>query len=143
MKGDDRMLKELEEPGCTAEVRARFLTHPLLEGYWNSEKVAIFRLHKKLHCQLRRDVGVKETVQVWESGACLAWRRDKMRLDGQRQLEEIERHKFLVSQQLGYDIGWEQAAMDWIERHASDWRQWWENQSEACPSRDPDLDFDR
>ena len=46
---------------------------------------------------------------------------------------EIERHKYFLSQKFGQDIGWEAAAKDWVEHHAREWRDWWEQQPEACP----------
>lgn len=37
--------------------------------------------------------------------------------------EEILRHKWLESERLGYDIGFERALLDWIRRHRDDWRR--------------------
>jgi hypothetical protein len=36
--------------------------------------------------------------------------------------EEILRHKWLESERLGYDIGFERALLDWIRRHRESWR---------------------
>ncbi len=36
--------------------------------------------------------------------------------------EEILRHKWLESERLGYDIGFERALLDWIRKYRSDWR---------------------
>lgn len=36
--------------------------------------------------------------------------------------EEILRHKWLESERLGYDIGFERALLDWIRRHREKWR---------------------
>ena len=104
-----------------------------LASYWPTERLAIFEFRLAAGTKLQRVITVKEAVNLWEDGACTRWRREKMHLDGQRQLEEIERHKFLVSQGAGYDVGWEKAAKDWIERHAASWRMWWENQPDAHP----------
>ena len=35
---------------------------------------------------------------------------------------EIERHKYYLSEQMGYDVGWEYAEHDWEEKHARAWR---------------------
>jgi len=35
--------------------------------------------------------------------------------------EEILRHKWLESERLGHDIGFERALMDWIRYHRKDW----------------------
>jgi hypothetical protein len=36
--------------------------------------------------------------------------------------EEILRHKWLESEKLGYDIGFERALLDWIRKHRDKWR---------------------
>ena len=36
--------------------------------------------------------------------------------------EEILRHKWIESEKLGHDIGFEKALLDWIVRHRSTWR---------------------
>jgi len=36
--------------------------------------------------------------------------------------EEILRHKWLESDRLGYDIGFERALLDWIRKHRESWR---------------------
>jgi len=37
--------------------------------------------------------------------------------------EEILRHKWLESERLGYDIGFERALLDWIRKHRDSWRE--------------------
>src|SRR5208283_5383455 len=36
--------------------------------------------------------------------------------------EEILRHKWLESERLGYDIGFDRAMTDWIRKHRESWR---------------------
>lgn len=36
--------------------------------------------------------------------------------------EEILRHKWIESEKLGHDIGFEKALLDWIVKHRSTWR---------------------
>jgi len=36
--------------------------------------------------------------------------------------EEILKHKWLESERLGYDIGFEHALLDWIRKHRETWR---------------------
>jgi len=36
--------------------------------------------------------------------------------------EEILKHKWIESERLGYDIGFERALLDWIRRHRDSWR---------------------
>ncbi len=41
----------------------------------------------------------------------------------QAEREEILRHKWIESEKLGYDIGFERALTDWILKHRSKWRE--------------------
>ena len=36
--------------------------------------------------------------------------------------EEILRHKWLESEKVGYDLGFERALIDWIRKHRDKWR---------------------
>ena len=36
--------------------------------------------------------------------------------------DEILKHKWLESERLGYDIGFERALLDWIRKHRDGWR---------------------
>ena len=36
--------------------------------------------------------------------------------------EEILKHKWLESERLGYEIGFERALLDWIRKHREGWR---------------------
>jgi hypothetical protein len=39
------------------------------------------------------------------------------------ELREIERHKYLLSETHGYDVGLDFAINDWLENHADKWRR--------------------
>ena len=41
----------------------------------------------------------------------------------QAERQEILRHKWLESEKLGYDIGFERALTDWIVNHRAEWRR--------------------
>lgn len=41
----------------------------------------------------------------------------------QAEREEIMKHKWIESEKLGYDIGFEHALTDWIMKHRSKWRR--------------------
>ncbi len=36
--------------------------------------------------------------------------------------EEILRHKWIESEKVGHDIGFERALLDWVMRHRTSWR---------------------
>ncbi len=46
--------------------------------------------------------------------------REKL-LQDKEVIEEINRHKWLQSELVGYDIGFDAAANDWFEHYASAW----------------------
>ncbi|MDF9826652.1 hypothetical protein M2103_002282 [Ereboglobus sp. PH5-5] len=46
--------------------------------------------------------------------------------------EEILRHKWLESERLGYDIGFERALLDWIRKHREGWRTARRAQTPPC-----------
>lgn len=48
--------------------------------------------------------------------------------------EEILRHKWLESERLGYDIGFERALLDWIRKHRDGWRKSRRQQLAGDPS---------
>jgi len=39
------------------------------------------------------------------------------------QQEEIKRYKWIESEKLGKDIGWEQARQEWLAKHFPAWKQ--------------------
>lgn len=41
----------------------------------------------------------------------------------QAEREEILKHKWIESEKVGYDIGFERALTDWIMKHRSKWRK--------------------
>ncbi|MFM2081590.1 MAG: hypothetical protein RL380_281 [Verrucomicrobiota bacterium] len=41
----------------------------------------------------------------------------------QAEREEILRHKWIESEKVGHDIGFERALTDWIVKHRSKWRK--------------------
>jgi hypothetical protein len=45
----------------------------------------------------------------------------KKLLRNKKVIEEIIRHKWLESEIVGYDIGFEAAAEDWLKKHAVAW----------------------
>ncbi len=44
-------------------------------------------------------------------------------LNDQRVKTEVERHKWLESEKVGYDIGYEKAAQDWLNRYGRNWQE--------------------
>jgi hypothetical protein len=46
--------------------------------------------------------------------------REKL-LQTKEVVEEINRHKWLQSEMVGYDVGFDKAADDWFEKYATAW----------------------
>lgn len=44
------------------------------------------------------------------------------------QLEEVRRHKWIQSEKQNRDIGFEEALVDWMKHHRTDWRAKWVNE---------------
>ncbi len=51
--------------------------------------------------------------------------------------EEILKHKWLESERLGYDVGFERALLDWIRKHRECWRAARRQQSGASGTASP------
>jgi hypothetical protein len=51
--------------------------------------------------------------------------------------EEILKHKWIESERLGYDIGFERALLDWIRKHRDSWRAARRAQLASGPSTVP------
>ena len=49
----------------------------------------------------------------------------------QAEREEILKHKWIESEKMGHDIGFERALTDWIMKHRSKWRKSRQHASEA------------
>ncbi len=49
--------------------------------------------------------------------------------------EEILRHKWIESERLGHDIGFERALLDWIRKHREGWRA--ARRSQQAPGTPP------
>lgn len=45
--------------------------------------------------------------------------------------EEILRHKWLLSERAGCDVGFDTAAYDWISHHRAAWRDGWRKHNRA------------
>jgi len=42
----------------------------------------------------------------------------------QDEKDEMERHKWIKSEKIGYDVG-QDAIIEWINKHAASYRTWW------------------
>ncbi len=42
-----------------------------------------------------------------------------------QEIKEIRKHRFYIKKRLGYDIGLEAAAKDWVDKYAASFRSNW------------------
>ena len=55
----------------------------------------------------------------------------------EEEMQEIEVHRYYLSEKVGYDVGTHFAACDWIKNYARQWRDWKKEQykkSKSCHS---------
>ena len=69
------------------------------------------------------DVGMEFAVADWLRNHSIEWRKRRSREDNHLQIQEIEKHKWIESKKAGRDLG-DQAALDWVIKHAESWRRW-------------------
>lgn len=49
--------------------------------------------------------------------------------------EEIMRHKWLLSERAGHDVGYARALYDWIAHHRAGWRKSWRQRNRGISGR--------
>ena len=72
-------------------------------------------------------VSFEEAREDWLRNRADAWRQARMRMMMEMQRAEMNRHKWILSEQEGRDVG-RDAIFDWINNHAADWRDWFEEE---------------
>ncbi len=87
------------------------------------ERLAIETHKYFLSCEAGRDVGMAYAIAHWLVHYAAKWRHEQLRKELTEQWKEIEKHKWIESEKAGVDLG-DTAAMDWIKRHAAEWRRW-------------------
>lgn len=70
-----------------------------------------------------RDVGMAYAIAHWLVYHSARWRHEQLKKELKEQWQEIEKHKWIESEKAGKDLG-DTAAMDWIRKHAEEWRKW-------------------
>ena len=71
----------------------------------------------------KKDVGMEYAAQDFFINHAAEWRKKKMEEDLKAQKEEILKHKWYLSEKLGYDVGSTTAALDWVKcGYAEQWR---------------------
>ncbi len=72
-------------------------------------------------------VGLAEAAADWSAHHAEQWRVERQAHCLQLQCAEINRHKWIRSEQERRDVGHE-AVLEWIQKYAATWRQWYEEE---------------
>ena len=67
--------------------------------------------------------GMEYAIAHWLVHHSAKWRHEQLKKELKEQWKEIEKHKWIESEKAGKDLG-DTAAMDWIKKHAEEWRKW-------------------
>lgn len=79
--------------------------------------------------QAGHDVGIEKSVEDWLLYYSTGWRKERLEKDLADQTKEIMKHKWIESEKAGTDLG-DLAALDWVRKHAAEWRRWREKSSQ-------------
>jgi hypothetical protein len=74
------------------------------------------------------DVGIVTTVEDWLLHYSANWRKERLQRELADQAKEIMKHKWIESEKAGTDLG-NSAVLDWVQKHAGEWRRWRERSS--------------
>ena len=73
------------------------------------------------------DVGFEAAARDWEAHHAARWRRERQAAMLSMQRDEIHRHLWIESEKAQRDLG-TQAKLDWIGKHAAQWREWYDRE---------------
>lgn len=94
-----------------------------------AEQYQVTRHQHRLAEERGCDVSWEDARESWLEHLAPEWRQQRMShmLDMQR--EEIARYRWIRSEEEHRDMG-RQAAMEWVQKYAKEWRQWYEDHHE-------------
>ena len=78
------------------------------------------------------DVGIELATRDWERHYAARWRRERQAEMLALQCVEIRRHQWIESEKARRDLG-TQAKLDWIRKHAAQWRKWYDHEYGMSP----------
>lgn len=94
-----------------------------------AERAEISRHQQAMSREKGYDVDQDAAVVDWLNGHSEQWRRARHVEMLGMQCEEIRRHVWIQSEQAGRDVA-QQAKLDWIQKHAASWRDWYTREYE-------------
>ncbi len=73
------------------------------------------------------EVSFEDAARDWLDHHAQAWREERQRKMLAMQREEINQYKWIQSEHARRDLGGK-AVLDWIQRYAAHWREWYEDE---------------
>lgn len=100
----------------------------MLSSLTRREVRAIQKFYEQVFCDETRPDTFEEMAQHWQRHYAAKWRVFDHVQAMAMQRDEIARHKWILSEKAGHDLGsW--ATNNWIFLYAALWREWYET---AC-----------
>jgi hypothetical protein len=113
-------------------MRDKFEKHDPLAGLLRGQREEIEKYRWIESEKVGEDIGWERAAVEWKRKHFAAWKRGIQESGGEHPLaaiirfqqEEIERYKWIESEKLGYNIGWERAVQEWQEKHYPEWKSY-------------------
>jgi phosphotransferase system HPr-like phosphotransfer protein len=80
-----------------------------------------------IHLEQKRYIPLKEAIKDFEEKHREQYEIAKIKQDKKEQAEEVEKYKYIHSQEAGHDIGKDIAHCEWTANHAASWRKYKES----------------
>ncbi len=101
----------------------------MFEQLSKAEQCAVLK-HRQFLCAERScDVDLECAMSDWLENRALPWRTERQVSMLELERQEIMRHKWIESEKARRDLG-NDAVLDWIQKHAARWREWYERENE-------------
>ena len=122
----NRAIRVSEVEGSVDTVQpSRAARRDLVTGLAEEREVDLHR--ERLARQTGREVSHEVALADWLQHHAATWRRRYQALALRLQREEMMRHKWLVSEREGRDIG-SAAILEWVDLYAEEWRNWFDRE---------------
>ena len=106
-------------------VQSNRVANDLVTGLAEEREVDLHR--ERLTEQSGREIPYEVALQDWLQHHAAAWRRRYQALASRLQREEMMKHKWIVSEREGRDLG-AVAVLEWVDLYAADWRNWFDRE---------------
>ena len=99
------------------------------EDLSKAEQYQVEQHRKALEETLGEVVSTDTATASWLAHHADQWRQQRQEHMLEMQREEIARYRWIRSEEAHCDLG-RQAALEWVQKYAKEWRQWYEDHHE-------------